>query len=336
MDAITMPTMFCPFMPQQSVYADLVEQRTKAWALDFHLIQKEAALRRFNGSRFSHLTTRTFPLASYEDTVILNKWMAWLFLFDDQFDEGDAGRRLELHRQVMRDLLQVLEEGNSDASDTRSYAPGGAIAAAMQNLWRQTYPRMSPEWRQRFAGHITIYLTAYGKETANRIRNYIPDVASYVQLRREAGAVQIALDLLEFGYHIHLPIEIYRGSEFQELYLATVDVVCWCNDIVSIEKEMAHGEVSNLVFSIRQTYGLSWQDAINYANRMNTERVQHFIQASQHLPTYPPEIERDLNKYLEGMRSWMRGNIDWSAETLRYAHLTASIPQETPYLESIL
>lgn len=48
---------------------------------------------------------------------------------------------------------------------------------------------------------------------------------------------------------------------------------------------------------------------------METER---FLTAEDELLELYPELSGLLVPYLDGMRSWMRGNLDWSRQTPRY------------------
>jgi hypothetical protein len=40
--------------------------------------------------------------------------------------------------------------------------------------------------------------------------------------------------------------------------------------------------------------------------------------------------------YLAGMRSWMRGNLDWSASTRRYRDAVRNYGDPAEYLETVL
>jgi hypothetical protein len=63
--------------------------------------------------------------------------------------------------------------------------------------------------------------------------------------------------------------------------------------------------------------------------------VQRFIQIEPELlQAYAPH-RSILVKYLAGMRSWMRGNIDWSKTTKRYLELSAPAEHlEIGYLDA--
>lgn len=46
--------------------------------------------------------------------------------------------------------------------------------------------------------------------------------------------------------------------------------------------------------------------------------TERFLGAERELLGRHPELEDLLVPYLDGMRSWMRGNLDWSRQTPRY------------------
>src|SRR5436305_13588245 len=87
MEGIRIPSMYCPFPSQISPYAQADHEHSLAWATRFRLIQGEAARRRFHGTNLARFTARAYPTASLEDMKLLNDWMVWFFVFDDQFDD---------------------------------------------------------------------------------------------------------------------------------------------------------------------------------------------------------------------------------------------------------
>jgi hypothetical protein len=68
-----------------------------------------------------------------------------------------------------------------------------------------------------------------------------------------------------------------------------------------------------------------------------SERTREFSALEpQLLAAFPAQAE-ELRKYLAGMRSWMRGNLDWSRSTKRYQELDRPAPQDDAgYIEPYL
>jgi 5-epi-alpha-selinene synthase len=295
------------------------------------LIQGEAARRRFLNSNFAWLTARAYPAATLEDMKLFNDWMIWLFMFDDQFDDGLPGKRLEEIQSTVREYIEICK--NPDV-----ISPQGPAAEAMCDLYRRTLPQMTPAWCKRFTQHFIQYLDTYNWTAQNHLQGTVPDINAYLENRYHSGGMTMSIDLIELAGHLFLPEELLLSQAFARLSRATNAVVCWSNDMVSLAKERARGDVNNLVVIFQQTYHLPLQEAIEQVNEMVTAEVHLFERIARSLP--PIESGRladDAQKYLDGLKSWMRANLDWSAETHRYLRVEETqVGEVVSYVETIL
>lgn len=149
--------------------------------------------------------------------------------------------------------------------------------------------------------------------------------------------MHLALDYIDLVERVDLPPEVYESTLVQALLLLTNNVVCWQNDIVSVEKELAHGDYSNLVLALAKAYNLSLQEGVERANAMTTGEVRLLESLAAFVPGAFPQYQEEMEKYLTCMRSWVRGNLDWSLESYRFSEIEASVEGSEPsYLESIL
>lgn len=333
MNQITLPAFYCPFPPELHPQVEEIHLHTLKWATDHRLLQKERAIQRFNASRFAWLVARTYPHANFEALVLTNDFFTWLFMLDDQFDDSGLGSQPE-YMQVIVDRL-LLSAGIARNGQVKPLT--GPLAETLQELWERMQQQTTVSWQQRFATHLRDYLDAYLWETHIHAQGKIPEIALYIEKRQDAGAMRLALDYIELAEHVELPPEIYKSSLVQSLLLITNNVVCWQNDIVSLKKEMAHGNLSNLVLVLQQTRVCHLQEAIEMANEMTTREIKLLESLSRLVPVLFPDYQSVLEKYLMNMRSWIRGNLDWSFESYRYIDIESSIEGKEPsYLETLL
>jgi hypothetical protein len=330
---VIFPAFYCPFPPEIHPQVEQVHEHTFAWARGHRLLQRERAIRRFHASRFAWLAARVHARAHFEELALTNDFFTWLFLLDDQFDDSSAGRQPERMQVVVDRLLAVLDiKRASHVQPLR-----GPVADALVDLWERARPLTTPDWRRRFAGHLRDYLQAYLWETGNRARGETPELARYIQMRQDAGAMHLALDYIDLAEHVELPSEIYEGTLMQALLLAINNIVCWQNDIVSVEKEMAHGDFSNLVLVLCKAYEYSLQEAVERANELITAEIRLFEHLCRCTRDLLPGHQQEIEKYLASMRAWIRGNLDWSLESLRFREIEPLREgQEPGYLETIL
>jgi 5-epi-alpha-selinene synthase len=257
------------------------------------------------------LMARAYPSARQEALQIITDWSTWLFLLDDQCDEAGIGQDPEQLARFHRRLLDVL----------RGVPPRPDEEPLVHSLW-DLYSRMranAPEgWLGRFSHSVAQYFTANVWEATNRRQGLIPDAASYYTMRLFTSAVYPCLILIELAEDLRLPPEAYNHPHVQRLAQITNNVICWANDIVSLEKELRQGDVHNLALVLAHEQQLPLQAAVDRVGALHDAEVDAFVALSQHLPCFSSAVDSDLRRYVAGMRFWMRANLDWSLATTRY------------------
>ena len=316
MEPIIYPLLSCPFPSAISPHASRVQQGTVEWARRLRLLQRDAAYRRLERVQYGMLMARAYPTAALETLQIATDWSTWLFLLDDQCDEAGIGQAPEQLASLHTRLLDVL----------RGILPKPDDQSLVHGLW-DIYVRLrkyaTEEWLERFSASVAMYFTANVWEATNRRQGLIPNAASYRRMRPFTSAVFPCLMLIELAERLDIPAGMYEHPDIQRLALMTNNVISWANDIVSFEKEQRQGDVHNLVLILAHEQQLPLQAAVEQVAALHDNEIQDFIALAAQLPSFEPAIEADLQRYVAGMRFWMRANLDWSIGTARYQPMTA-------------
>ncbi|NJQ03598.1 terpene synthase family protein [Streptomyces zingiberis] len=330
------PGLYCPFPSEVSPYAAEAEAHLDDWVVRFEVVTSEVARKRFARAGFGQFAARTYPTADRTRLNLVADWFGWLFLVDDQLDDGRVGRDIDSARSAMAGLLAVLEQDGPAGARGPGEPP---LAWALRDLWHRTATGATPAWRRRFRGHLAACLDAACWEAENRITGVWPGEAEYIEQRRHTGAIYVCMDLIDIVAGLDLPEEVYEDELFQAALRSSSDVVVWTNDWYSLGKEMALGEYHNLVRVVEHERGLSQPEAlVHTAEAINTE-TRRYLRHRERLLEAHPAHRAGLTTYLAGMESWMRGNLDWSRATLRYrerengglpAYLEATLAAESP------
>lgn len=316
MEQIAYPPLTCPFPAAINPQATEAQQATVTWARRLRLLQRDAAYRRLHRLQYGMLMARAYPSAAPEILQIVTDWSTWLFLLDDQCDEAGMGRDPDQLARLHTQFLTILQ----------GMPPGKDAAPLVHALW-DLHTRIlahAPEgWQGRFRRSVEQYFTANVWEATNRSQGRIPDVASYCAMRLFTSAVYPCLLLIELTEGLRLPAEVCNHPDLQRLAMMTNNVISWSNDIVSLEKELRQGDVHNLALILSHARKLSLQAAVNHVGALHNAEVDAFIALAQRLPSFTPLIDADLQRYVSGMRFWMRANLDWSLSAVRYQALPA-------------
>ncbi|WP_051722517.1 hypothetical protein [Streptomyces albus] len=310
------PHIYCPFPSQVSPYAEAAEAHLDAWVARFEVVRGSVARRRFARAGFGQFAARTYPAADRAALELVADWFGWLFLVDDQLDDGRVGRDLAGARRAMDGLLRVLDR-DDPAEGARP--PGEPpLAWALRDLWHRTASRATPAWRRRFTDHLASCLDAACWEAENRVAGVIPGEAEYIEQRRHTGAIYVCMDLIDVVAGLDLPEAVHAGEPFRAALRSSSDVVVWTNDWYSLGKEMALGEYHNLVRVVAHARGLTLREALEHTAEAVSAETRRYLGHRERLLEAHPEHRAGLTACLAGMESWMRGNLDWSRATLRY------------------
>jgi hypothetical protein len=104
--------------------------------------------------------------------------------------------------------------------------------------------------------------------------------------------------------------------DIRALTRMAVNVACWANDIYSENKESRSGAgACNLPRILMAQDGMTLQEALVRTAQMHDREVQAYLALEARVR---PRISGPVQRYLDGLRSWMRGNLTWSQETARY------------------
>ncbi|MFE7129667.1 hypothetical protein ACFVIM_02285 [Streptomyces sp. NPDC057638] len=320
----------CPFPSRISPYARQAATHLDAWVARFGVVRERVARERFERAGFGEFAAVTYPTADLECLCLIADWFGWLFLVDDQLDDGHVGRDLTAARTAAATLLDVLA---GPGTPVRPGESGPPLLLALRDLWHRTAPRCGPRWRDRFTRHLTACLDAACWEAANRVAGVVPGEAEYIERRRHTGAVFVCMDLIDVVTGAEIPDHIHAGEEFQTTLCAASDVVAWTNDWYSYGKETALGEYHNLVTVVATARGLTRREAMDHTADAIAAQTRRYRLLRQRLLTVFPGHRAALVRCLAGMESWMRGNLDWSRATLRYAERERGVPA---YLEPTL
>ncbi|MEV8390607.1 MULTISPECIES: hypothetical protein [unclassified Streptomyces] len=307
--ALRIPPLHCPFPDQVHPDADEIDRTSLRWLDDFALITDPAVRTRFGRSKIGWQASRTTPHADAELVQLHSDWQMWLFAFDDvRSEETDAGARPGPMARSLASFLRILQDPGTRVDEE------DAFTAALRDLRQRLETAASQVQVDRFVTSVLGYWFAQVWEATNRADTVWPTVEEYTAMRVHTGAVPTCLALIDVVGRFELPAAELARPEVKALTTKAVNVVCWANDIHSYEKENAgsHHPVNLPTLLHRRDRG-TVQEAVDLAARMHDAEVAAYRELRPRVPAGPA-----LERYLDGLQSWMRGNLTWSLSTGRY------------------
>jgi (+)-beta-caryophyllene/(+)-caryolan-1-ol synthase len=303
--------MPCPGVGCNPAVRD-AEADLRVWARDSGLDAEGVRARVLASSRPGLVAALLYPHAPIGALGVVARWMAVNFLVDDALDgENDPAM---CKRAAERLLASLAEEPTRQVP---AATPGiDALSPAVTALWRRTCQGRSAGWRRIFAEDFRGWLLSYAIEAEDRLHGQVPDLEAYVRHRRSSSGMLVFIDLVELAVGTDLPDEVRGHEAMAAVRAATAEHMGLVNDMYSVAKEHAAGQLHNAVLIIRRQ-GCSFAEALDRVNELATGRLAVFEDAADRLARLP--ASPDVSRCVDGFRLLMRGAFDCYAAVDRYA-----------------
>lgn len=296
-----------------------MEEHLRRWADRFGLTPTPETARQLAASRFAAMAAHAYPSAPQPRADWAGDWITWLFLLDDQLEEGAHGSE-NRWQEVIHAVRAVLQ------SPDRSSAAGPPLIRAWADLCTRLGPWATPAWKARFGAHLLESLHGALKEIRLRDRGIPPTLDEYTALGRVSSASLPVFDTVEVCAGAELPEHLHNTPLYREFLHAAADVFCWSNDLCSVQKERDAGMVTNLVLVLQHHDGLPPEDAAATAHALTRRRAQDLLAAREQLHLWaasdslPPAQAYALHQSVTALCDWLTGTLWWhSADvTTRY------------------
>jgi len=299
--------LYCPFESRINPAVRQAQERSVRWVRSVGLLSTEREFAHLEKSKIAWLTARAFHDAPAEALQVAANWTTLFCLLDDRIEQSERSP-LQLGGYLAR-LVQAFRSGVGDAGDP--------VARALVDLREHMLVLTSHDWVAGFGNQLEEMLSAFPMEAIFRQRQTTPDLDTYRMMRQMTVGLYPHFHFMAMIRGVAVPLAIRRQPLIRRLERATSNAVGWANDIFTYEKEMQEGEVNNLVFALHDAMDLSLEGAVERAIVMHNDQVREFIHLESQLPSFWA-WDREVRCYVDMLRSWVRGHLDWGVETGRY------------------
>ncbi|MCX5530596.1 terpene synthase family protein [Streptomyces sp. NBC_00006] len=262
------------------------------------------------------------PDGSPEALDLSSQWLAWGTYGDDYYPLIFGHRRdlaaAKLCTARLSDCMPVDGE--------EIPPPTNAMERGLADLWRRTTAAMTPQQRRTLKDAVEVMTASWVWEVANQLQNRIPDPVDYLEMRRATFGSDLTMSLCRMGHGPAVPPEVYRTGPVRALENSAIDYAMLLNDVFSYQKEIEfEGEIHNAILVVQNFFGADYPTALGIVNDLMTQRMRQFEHIVDHeLPVLYEDFGLDreartvLDGYVDDLRNWMAGILNWHREVDRY------------------
>ncbi|MFE5549686.1 terpene cyclase [Streptomyces sp. NPDC056534] len=324
-----------PFPLSISPDLDGARRRNFHWVQRHRLAASQAALDWYTAWDMPRLAAYGFPYAKGAELDLATDTMAFFFVFDDQLD-GPLGHAPDQVARLCQGLIDIVH-------GTQPIAGEDPCSLAFAELWQRSATGAPTGWAARTAHEWEYYFASQAHEAISRLRGTPADMETYLQVRRGIAGTALTISLGERVAGLDVPAAAFHSPQLRTMRDIAVDIPLMCNDVYSLEKEEARGDMDNLVLVLEHTHQYTREEAIAAAREEVEKRVTRFQGLADEVPTVCALLGLDLHqratmdRYVEVMTAWMSGYHAWETETLRYTHANRILPSTGPgYFDNVL
>jgi hypothetical protein len=314
--------IFCPLTSRMHADQETILEQHRAWARTFDLLPSSESYQRFCDTRFDLLISYQLYDLPVEPVVIASDLMAWFFVFDDimDIDHGHEPGIREYRTRLCKRHLDLLAGERTTEDDPRCIRAFSDYLQQVRTLSGERYSF----WYERMKHHLREYVLGacweshIGPTTASNTNTPL-----YLQIRHLSVGVAPCHDLM--AIILQVPPGPFQENFFiNRLERLAINYSIWINDLAGLGRDTKRG-LGNVIFTLEKDHALSRADAARMVGRMCDEELKAFLEVERQLPMLLGEsydADREAYKaYIDVLKRWMRGLVDWSARSARYQRL---------------
>ncbi|KAG6856499.1 hypothetical protein H0H87_003878, partial [Tephrocybe sp. NHM501043] len=242
-------------------------------------------------AKFGLLAALCIPKCGQPQLAFFANFISILIITDSRIKSAQAGSE--------SGWLSDLEEGEEGAKLLSKHELFQYISPELQRL----VVKANSSWTTRFTQAVHSFRSAQLFVISNHANHVIPDLETYLPLRRGLSGLYLLLDLIELSENLILPpMDEKMFENFTRLKQLAVDI-----DVVAFNIDQVQGNLHNLINVLMTHNQLSLHGAVNLAGSMIKEMFDIFVETERSLfsPPTPPQTNQSGTSSLYSSWAWL-------------------------------
>ncbi|RAH78356.1 terpenoid synthase [Aspergillus japonicus CBS 114.51] len=151
-------------------------------------------------------------------------------------------------------------------------------------------------------------------------RNHVPSPKQYLSRRERTAGVYPVIATIPFIYGIDVSQQQLDSELMQLLWKHTSHLVHMINDMFSLRKEIADGQIENLIPVLMLNNDVDCDTAMKWAIKLVEEAAQSFHNIKRHFQNSHTDTHEITTAFLEVCKNVIMGLTHWSYTGQRHFH----------------
>jgi len=111
---------------------------------------------------------------------------------------------------------------------------------------------------------------------------------------------------------------VERKYLHQNVYVLPVLTLDAFQDLFSYDREQAKGDTHNMIAIMMRHHGMTLQESVDFIGDLCEKSNDRFTKDRARIPSWGPEIDAQVQVYIQGLADWIAGTLHWSFDSERY------------------
>ncbi|KAI0898960.1 terpenoid synthase [Annulohypoxylon nitens] len=295
---VNIPDFFalCPWDVEVAPWDEKLENEADRWRLrKYYLwIKSPKSLARNRIVDPCLFARAAAPKAGFDELVIVSKWVAWIYYWDDAHDFGEfdgmTQEVIDHQKQTIELLQQCLFNESPNSIDPASIAPSFLTAQSAHD-----------------------FASVIGEKS-------VSDPETYRKIRMDSSAALPTLAVILFADQVAFP-DWFFDHELVNKAAELADIIIWIvNDIASARYELQCKHVDNLIPILVHHKGITPQEAIDEATNIARQAYLDFEALEPQLVQLGASrgAAYEMQRFITSCKYECTGIIHWHYHVRRY------------------
>ena len=263
-------------------------------------------------TQFGIRAARVHPRGRTDAIQLASDLTVWLFLTDDVYvEQSGMAKQPSITADHLFRSVRVLRDPCDPC------AGSNPSLLALQDISRRLRDLATHEQRDRVINGMIEYFLAGCCEAAALSQRALPKAADYIPLRDAMNCLRsVCFVFIEIVSGHALPGPTWCRPDLQAVVSKAMRVIANHHDILSGLRELSEQVPMNLPAVIAREHGMSMGQAFAHVGALADADTHAFVELSARLVADEPDAA--VRAYVDGLKAWIRGNLEWSMMTGRY------------------